>query len=118
MFRYLLPSITAACMAASAFAQDMNKRAGNDYPTQARAEYVFSCMAVNGGTQEALVKCSCAIDVIASILPYEDYVTAETVLRMRQTSGEKSALFRGTEISNKAVEELRRAQAEAEIRCF
>ena len=35
------------------------------YGTAARAEYVFACMATNGGTQEALQRCSCAIDVIA-----------------------------------------------------
>lgn len=42
---------------------------GNDYPTQARAEFVFACMASNGQTQQALRQCACAIDVIASILP-------------------------------------------------
>ena len=48
-------------------------RAADDggYATAARAEYVFACMATNGGTQEALQRCSCAIDVIASVLPYE-----------------------------------------------
>ncbi|MGH7191398.1 MAG: hypothetical protein ACREF0_19670, partial [Acetobacteraceae bacterium] len=37
----------------------------NDYPTSARADYVFGCMAVNGQTHEALDRCSCAIDVVA-----------------------------------------------------
>jgi hypothetical protein len=57
---------------------------GGDYPTAARAEYVFACMATNGGHQEALRRCSCAIDVIASVLPYDKYEKAETVLRMRE----------------------------------
>nr|WP_228408820.1 hypothetical protein [Profundibacter amoris] len=90
----------------------------NDYPTEARADYVFACMAVNGETRDVLRRCSCSIDVIASILPYDDYVSAETVLRMLQTSGEKTTLFRSTEISKGAVRDLRRAQAEAEMRCF
>jgi hypothetical protein len=90
----------------------------NDYPTEARAEYVFACMAVNGETRDVLRRCSCSIDVIASILPYDDYVSAETVLRMLQTSGEKTTLFRSTEVSKGAVRDLRRAQAEAEMRCF
>jgi hypothetical protein len=30
----------------------------NDYPTAARAEYVFACMATNGQTQDALTRCS------------------------------------------------------------
>ncbi|MEI4472734.1 hypothetical protein [Frigidibacter sp. MR17.24] len=90
----------------------------NDYPTDARAEYVFSCMAVNGQSADALERCSCSIDTIASILPYDHYVASETVLRMRQTSGERAALFRGTQPATDAVAELRRAQAEAEMLCF
>jgi hypothetical protein len=43
----------------------------NDYPTAARADYVFACMKTNGDTRQALEKCSCSIDVIASILPYD-----------------------------------------------
>lgn len=90
----------------------------NDYPTEARAEYVFACMATNGQTRDALTRCSCSIDQIAAILPYDAYVAAETVLTLRQTSGERSALFRGTASTTAVVAELRRAQAEAEILCF
>jgi hypothetical protein len=92
----------------------------NDYPTETLADYVFACMASNGQTQEALKKCSCSIDVIASILPYDEYVQAETVLRMRQVpgGGEKMAIFRDTPIAKDAVERLKRAQVEAELRCF
>jgi hypothetical protein len=90
----------------------------NDYPTEARAEYVFGCMAVNGQTPDALRRCSCAIDVIATILDYDAYVSAETVLAMRQTSGERSALFRDTSPANTVVADLRRVEAEAEIVCF
>ena len=34
----------------------------NDYPTVARADYVFGCMQVNGQTRDALERCSCSID--------------------------------------------------------
>lgn len=90
----------------------------NDYPTEARAEYVMTCMAANGQSQDMLRRCSCSIDMIASILPWEDYVAAETVMRMRQTSGERSGLFRGTPSARDILADLRRAQAEAEILCF
>lgn len=90
----------------------------NDYPTEARADYVFACMVTNGQTREMLTRCSCSIDVIATILPYEDYISAETVLSMRQTAGEKVAIFRHAHFTNTVVADLRRAQAEAEIRCF
>ena len=90
----------------------------NDYPTEARADYVFACMATNGQTRYMLARCACSIDVIATILPYDDYVAAETVLRMRLAPGERSAMFRGTATTTAIVADLRRAQAEAEIVCF
>jgi hypothetical protein len=90
----------------------------NDYPTAVRADYVFGCMKANGETRQALERCSCSIDVIASILPYERYVTAETVLSMAQVPGMLGSQFRSTEYAKVAVDDLRRAQAEAEVRCF
>ena len=92
--------------------------AANDYPTSARAEYVFACMATNGGTQEALQRCSCAIDVIASILPYDQYEQAETVLRMRHSAGGYLAQEFRSAPTNAIVRDLEEAQAEAEVRCF
>lgn len=107
-------SLTIALAAATpALALD-----GNDYPTDARAEYVFACMATNGQTQDALRRCSCSIDTVATILPWDDYVAAETVLRMRQGGGESAAMFRGAPASMAILRELRRAQAEAEMICF
>ena len=89
----------------------------NDYPTVVRADYVFGCMQVNGQTRDALERCSCSIDVIASLLPFVQYEEAETVMRVRQRAGEKGALFLTTPLRAK-VDELRRAQVEAELRCF
>ena len=60
--------------------------AANDYPTSARADYVFACMKTNGDTREALDQCSCSIDVIASLLPYDAYVAAATVASMDQAA--------------------------------
>jgi len=90
----------------------------NDYPTNARVDYVFGCMKANGETQHTLEQCSCSIDIIASILPYDRYVTAETVLRMAQVQGNLGGEFRSTSQAKTAVDDLRRAQAEAEVRCF
>ena len=106
--------LLAATIAATALADDTT----NDYPTAARADYVFACMAVNGGTQEALQRCSCSIDVIASILPYADYLKADTVLRMRQLGGGYLAETFRTRTADGFVDQLREAQAEAEVRCF
>ena len=98
---------------------DTVARRTNDYPTEARADYVFACMNSNSGTREALHRCSCAIDVIASILPFEAYEKAETVLRMQQTpgGGYLAQEFR-VRASTNIVRDLREAQAEADVRCF
>jgi hypothetical protein len=90
----------------------------NDYPTETRADYVFGCMTANGQTRDALHRCSCSVDIVASILPYDRYVQAETILSMRQGVGQAANVFRNTKQFNDVVADLRRAQAEAEIRCF
>ena len=90
----------------------------NDYPTSARADYVFACMKANGETHQAMEQCSCSIDVIASVLPYDRYVAADTVMSLSQVPGRFGAMFRSVEESKSAVTDLRRAQAEAEVRCF
>lgn len=90
----------------------------NDYPTEARAEFVFACMATNGQTRKALRECSCAIDHVASGLSYDDYVAAETVLRMRQTTGERAGIFRDMAFTNDMAKRLQAAEAEAETLCF
>jgi hypothetical protein len=92
--------------------------ATGDYPTVAVVDYVLGCMRSNGQTRETLERCSCSIDVIASIMPYARYESAETFKRMSQTTGEASGLFRESAAAKAVGAELRRAQAEAEIRCF
>ena len=90
----------------------------NDYPTAARVEYVFGCLKANGETRQVIEQCSCSIDVIASLVPYARYVTAETVLSMSQVRGNLGTQFRTSEQATGALNDLRRAQAEAEVRCF
>src|SRR5258708_13374329 len=80
----------------------------NDYPTSARAEYVFGCLKANGETRQAIQQCSCSIDVIASLVPYDRYVTAETVLSMSQVRGNLVGQFRTTEQAATAPNDLTR----------
>jgi hypothetical protein len=109
----LVPALLAFAFAGRAHAADLN-----DYPTATRADYVYACMKANGETREVLTQCSCSIDIIASILPYDRYVTAETALSLAQVPGRFGAMFRSPEEPKAAVADLRRAQAEAEVRCF
>ena len=113
MNKLMLVAIFLGCGSSFAWADT-----GNDYPTSARADYVLGCMAANNQTRQALDNCSCSIDVIASILPYDKYVEAETVLSVRQGVGAQSRAFNATKSFDDTVADLRRSQAEAEIRCF
>lgn len=110
-------ALVVAVWAPSASAQSVAERL-NDYPTEARADYVFACMATNGQSRESLRRCACSIDEIASILPYEAYLEAETVLSMRRVGGERMAVFNSAVAAESLVADLRRAQAEAEVICF
>ena len=114
----LLAAALAASSAATPLAAAPANGLVNDYPTDVRADYVLGCMAANNQTRQALVHCSCSIDVIASILPYDKYEQAETVLSMRQGVGAITREFNEIKSMNDMVADLRRAQAEAEIRCF
>jgi hypothetical protein len=91
-----------------------------DYPTEALADYVLGCMAANGETPDMLRRCACSIDTIASHLSYEEYVEAETVLRMRQEKSgrDQVVMFRASKWAQDMVDKLRRAQVEADRKCF
>lgn len=108
-----LPLLLAATLA---FANPAG--AAGDYPTVAVADYVLGCMKANGQTRQALESCSCSIDVIASILPYEGYERAETFKSMSLTTGEAAGLFRESAPAKTARTSLKQAQSEADIRCF
>lgn len=114
---YAIAATALSVFCSGVFAQSPQDQF-NDYPTAARADYVFACMAVNGQGRDVLEQCACSIDVLASIIPYKDYVEAETVLSMALVGGEKMAIFRSDVKGQTQVADLRRAQAEAEILCF
>ena len=90
----------------------------HDYPTSVRADYVIGCLAANGFQRQLLDKCACSIDAIADQMSYDDYERAETILSMQQASvGPRGGLFRDTPVAKTSMEQLRRAQAEANLRC-
>ena len=89
----------------------------NDYPTTARADYVFACMQVNGQSREVLEKCSCSIDNIAALIPYDTYLETETIMSMQLRGGESVAVMKFAPLQEK-IKNLKRAQVEGELRCF
>jgi hypothetical protein len=90
------------------------------YPTEALADYVLGCMGANGQTPDMLRRCACSIDHIASKLSYDDYVKAETVLRLQQVPGgaPNTAIYRNSPWAQAILDKLRSAQVAAESECF
>ena len=116
----LLTSVVGMLLATVAGAGDAGavEAPVNDYPTVARADYIFGCMAANGQTRQALERCSCSIDVIASVLPFKEYEEAETVMSVRQRGGQNTSMFLTMPLLREKVARLKRAQIEGELRCF
>lgn len=92
----------------------------HDYPTADRADYVLGCMAANGNSRPALLKCSCAIDKIARAMSFADYEKAQTALGMLAGGGVggRTGLFRDPPELKQVIEKLHRAQADADLQCF
>ena len=115
MIRALILAVplTAALAAPGARAQ-----AVNDFPTNARAEYVFACMATNGENREMLDRCSCSIDQIATVLPYDDYVTLDTYQRGQNAAGERPEVLREGSIARESRSQLASIKAKAADSCL
>ena len=110
------PLLIAAVLAALSVPASAD--VADDYPTASKADYIFGCMAANGQTRESLTRCSCSIDTIATLLPFPEYEEAETILSMNKIAGQSSELFRTSGELRDKVANMRRAQAEAEVKCF
>jgi hypothetical protein len=111
------PIVVSAFLAASLAVAPQHASA-NVYPTEVVADYVIGCMAANGGTQDTLRRCSCSIDAVASVLPYDTYERADTIMRMANVAGDNTAMFREMTMLKTVVDQLRLAQIEADFRCF
>jgi hypothetical protein len=115
MRRILVTTAAAMALLASGLGP---ASAANDYPTEVVADYVIGCLASNGETQDMLRRCSCSIDAVSSIVPYDTYEKASTILQMRQVAGDATAVFRSMTKLDEIVKQLRLAQIEADFRCF
>lgn len=91
----------------------------NDFPTDARVQFVFECMHDHGGSSYAnLYHCSCTIDRIADAMPYQTYVEADTYERGRHAAGERGGILREGDIATHMRTLLETAEKNAETRCF
>lgn len=91
---------------------------GNDFPTQARVEFVMQCMEEHGGqTLGTMYHCVCAVDKIAARMNHQEYSEAVTFTNMYNTPGEKGGEFRDPPKSKALRDKLKAAREEAEG-CF
>ena len=98
----------------------MTSAMANDFPTQARVEFVLGCMDTRGGqSYNSLYPCVCVIDRIASRMPYREYTAAETLSFLYGTPGERGGFFRdAAPRSRKRIKAFRALHEEAEAACF
>lgn len=90
----------------------------NDFPTQARVEYVMQCMAEHGGTHlDNMYHCVCAIDRIADQMSFQDYSESLTYTYMFDTPGDKGGEFRDPPRSKELRDRLKAAKKATE-NCF
>ncbi len=91
----------------------------NDFPTQARVEYVLRCMDSHGGQNyEILYSCVCVIDKIAEKIAYDEYVEGEVYTQLRATPGERGGVFRDPDRATLLFTKLSDITEAAEKSCF
>ena len=90
----------------------------NDFPTQARSEFVFACMSSNESNRDFMAKCSCAIDEIAKRISYKEYAQAEAIARLWEGASPREEAFKSVGLSKDRMQKLFRAQAASELECF
>jgi hypothetical protein len=93
--------------------------AANDFPTQARVEFVLGCMHEQGGqTYDTLYPCVCLIDMIAAEMSYEEFAEAQVFSQLRSTPGERGGVFRDPDQARSLTEKLEAATEGGTAACF
>jgi hypothetical protein len=111
-----LGALLLACSAVYAAEPDAAKTPLHNYPTVARLEYVNACMAKTNDKLAAMYQCACAIDRIADVLSYDEFVEASTYAKYATLPGEGGGIFRDSDHakqSAKRYRELERASLSA-----
>jgi hypothetical protein len=91
----------------------------NDFPTQARVEFVLGCMNEQGGqSYDTLYKCVCLVDAIAAEMSHDEFVEAQVFSQLRSTAGERGGVFRDPDQAPALVAKLEAAIDRGKARCF
>ncbi|HEY5760036.1 MAG TPA: hypothetical protein VIU34_29645 [Steroidobacter sp.] len=89
----------------------------HNYPTQARVEYVNECIGKHDDSLANVYQCSCAIDRIANILSYDEFVTAITFSRYSGLPGEGGGIFRDSDDARATAKRFRELEKLAQREC-
>ena len=90
-----------------------------DYPTSDRVVFVQACMRDNPGPHyEMLNKCSCALDKIASDVPFDDFVDMNTATNANSIGGERGNAIRDAESLQTMIRKYRKILADAKQSCL
>jgi len=93
--------------------------AANDFPTQARVEFVLGCMNEQGEqTYDTLYPCVCLIDAIAADMSYQEFAEAQVFSQLRSTPGERGGVFRDPDQAQSLTEKLEAATERGRSACF
>jgi hypothetical protein len=91
----------------------------NDFPTQARVEFVLGCMAEQGGqSYDNLYKCVCLIDAIAAEMTHDEFAQAQVFSQLRSTPGERGGVFRDPDQAGTLVAKLAAVIERGKAQCF
>ena len=93
--------------------------AANDFPTQARVEFVLGCMNEQGGqTYDTLYKCVCLVDAIAAEMTHAEFAQAQVFSQLRSTAGERGGVFRDPDQARALVDKLEGALERGKAECL
>lgn len=91
----------------------------NDFPTQARVEFVLGCMAEEGGqSYDTFYPCVCLVDRIAAEMTYKEFSEAQVFSQLRSTPGERGGVFRDPEQAGTLTRKLAETTARGRAACF
>lgn len=91
----------------------------NDFPTQARVEFVLGCMNERGGqSYDTLYPCVCLIDKIAAEMTYQEFAEAQVFSQLRSTPGERGGVFRDPDQAGQLREKLDAVTERGRAACF
>jgi hypothetical protein len=107
------PLLAVALVAAPAVSQ------AHDFPTVDRVLYVQECLRNHPGPNYEMVnKCACALDKLATELPYDDYVTMSTAANATTIGGERGSYIRDAEGLQVLIRKYKALQIQVKKACF